>query len=443
MDYHLTPPQGWMNDPNGLCRADGWYHVFFQHAPSYPAAGERGWGHYRSRDLLNWEFTGTAARPDQPFDKDGVYSGSAILKDGQINLFYTGNVKEPGDYDYINEGRGSATVRAFCRDGATLSDKHVVLRMEDYPAGYSCHIRDPKVWEEKDGYYMVLGARTLSSEGRALLYHSRDLEKWDFCHEFKENEPFGYMWECPDMIIADDKYYLSVSPQGVPRGKYRLQNIYQSGYFPIFGDFRDDYALGDFRQWDYGFDFYAPQTFLDENGRRLLIAWMGLPDIDKEYTNPTKGWIHALTMPREIHRRADGFLCQLPAKEFQKLRGDKTTLLHGESADMGLSFEAELVNEAAEDFTLSIADDLKLIYNKQEGTFAMRFIGDLGSGRTERVMRTRPVVSCRVFMDHSCVEVFLNDGESVMTSRLYPKKDTIAVTIESPSASASLWTLDN
>ena len=99
---HLEPPVGWLNDPNGLCRFKGNYHIYFQYAPDDINGGvKKCWGHYRSPDMINWEFTGTVLVPDIPEDRDGVYSGSAIVKDGTLHLFYTGNVKEKGDYDYI------------------------------------------------------------------------------------------------------------------------------------------------------------------------------------------------------------------------------------------------------------------------------------------------------------------------------------------------------
>ena len=106
------------------------------------------------------------------------------------------------------------------------------------------------------------------------------------------------MWECPDYVEQDGKKFLSVSPQGLKREEFRFQNIYQSGYFPVKEDGSVDER--DFREWDMGFDFYAPQTFTDNSGRRLLIGWMGMPDAEEEYTNKTidEGWQLCLTVPR-------------------------------------------------------------------------------------------------------------------------------------------------
>ena len=102
--FHLMPPAGWMNDPNGLCRCGEWYHVFYQYGPFDPTGGVKLWGHYRSRDLLRWEQLPPMLYPDQPWDIHGVYSGSALVEDGTMYLYYTGNVKHAGDYDYITSG---------------------------------------------------------------------------------------------------------------------------------------------------------------------------------------------------------------------------------------------------------------------------------------------------------------------------------------------------
>ena len=87
--FHLMPPAGWLNDPNGLCQMNGVYHVFFQYSPFDPCGGEKFWGHYTSRNLTDWEYAGVPLAPDEQFDRSGVYSGSCLIKDGIMYLFYT------------------------------------------------------------------------------------------------------------------------------------------------------------------------------------------------------------------------------------------------------------------------------------------------------------------------------------------------------------------
>ena len=132
--YHMTPYVGWLNDPNGLCQIGDEYHVFYQYGPFDPTGGVKHWGHVRSRDLFHWERLPVMLYPDEPFDCHGVYSGSALVEDGMLYLYYTGNVKHPGNFDYIKEGRGHNVCLAVSKDGgdidavtaATISSRAVI-----------------------------------------------------------------------------------------------------------------------------------------------------------------------------------------------------------------------------------------------------------------------------------------------------------------------------
>ena len=155
---HLMPPVGWLNDPNGLCQFNGIYHAFFQYSPFNAEGGVKMWGHYTSKDMIDWEYQGVKLYPDQPFDCHGVYSGSAFIEDDKMYVYYTGNVKlEDGDFDYINTGRESNTVLVVSEDGKTFGPKKELMRNVDYPSDLTCHVRDPKVWKEGDTYYMIQG----------------------------------------------------------------------------------------------------------------------------------------------------------------------------------------------------------------------------------------------------------------------------------------------
>ena len=112
---------------------------------------------------------------------------------------------------------------------------------------------------------MVLGARTRNDVGCVLLYEAEDKEHFRFKQYITSEKPFGYMWECPDLFRIDGNLFLSISPQGIAAEEYQYQNVYQSGYYRILGDL-EDYTLSPFIEWDMGFDFYAPQSFIDESG---------------------------------------------------------------------------------------------------------------------------------------------------------------------------------
>lgn len=420
---HLEPPKGWLNDPNGLCRFKNKYHVYFQYAPDDVNGGvKKCWGHYESADLLSWDFTGTVLFPDIPADADGVYSGSAIVIGDELNLFYTGNVKHPGEnYDYIYSGREANVIRVTTKDGHTMSPKRVVLRNCDYPDFCSLHVRDPKVWESDGVYYMILGARTLDNTGCALIYRSLDLSVWKYERSIAVLGS-GYMWECPDCFQLGESSYMSVSLQGISHGQTEHQNLFSSGYF------RDVHALSDYTEWDYGFDFYAPQTFDAQDGRRILIGWMGMCDA---YQNPTAelGWQHCLTLPRELSRARDGAILQTPMRELEQLRGSARSFADGTYEKSPLPFE--LCASVTGPFEIKI-DTLSMKYNGD--IFSIEFYGKTGCGRDIRRVKVESCTDIRIIADMSSIEIYLSGGRYVMSTRFYPESEDVMIGLSGADA---------
>lgn len=426
--FHLTPPAGWMNDPNGLCKCGGWYHVFYQYGPFDPTGGVKCWGHYRSRDLLCWEQLPPMLYPDQPWDVHGVYSGSALVEDGVLYLYYTGNVKQPGAHDYIKTGRGHNTALAISRDGVTVESNELLMTNADYPPGLTCHVRDPKVWAQDGAYYMVQGARTLNGRGELLVFASPDKRRWTHINTLATPEPFGYMWECPDLFCLEGQWFVICSPQGVARQGDRFQNVYSCGYFPLYGDFRGEYALGGYTELDCGFDFYAPQTFQDGT-RRLMLGWMGMPDAD--YENPTVpfGWQHGLTVPCELTRRGEKLL-RSPARELEALR------VRPAEPEEACCFDLE--HRPKGDGRLVIRDSAVIEWGK--GRLALSLPRG-GAGRTVRTANVGDVRALRILADTSSLEVFVNGGEAVLSTRYYPDLAARGVAVTGGGETA-LWELD-
>ncbi len=416
---HLEPPTGWMNDPNGLCYADGKHHVFFQYTPEdADGSGLRRWGHYESADDgKSWEFTGTFLSPDIPEDRTGVFSGSAVVLDGVIHIFYTGNVELEGDYDYVTSGREANQIHVITADGRKAGPKIVILRNSDYPEWCSCHVRDPKVWIEDGRWKMVLGARTLDDKGCVLFYEATDLEHWAYVKSLSVPD-FGYMWECPDLFTIEGKAFLGVSPQGLKHEAYRFQNAFSSGYFRVDGD-----RLCDFEEFDYGFDFYAPQTFAGKNGDRILIGWMGIGD--SSYTNPTVayGRQHCLTLPRRLSMAPDGSIRQEPVIHSDLL--GKIELIEAKQTKVS-ALPCDITIPSVNGECLLKIEDVQIRYDGSVLVLDLEGAAS-GYGRKVRKVKTGSISDLRVICDRSSIEVFADQGRYVMSTRFYPEEKEIGI----------------
>ncbi|MED4007283.1 sucrose-6-phosphate hydrolase [Priestia aryabhattai] len=434
--YHIHPQYGLMNDPNGLVQLNGEYHVFYQWYPYGAMHGMKHWAHVKSTDLVTWERLPVALTPTEEYESHGAYSGGAIKKDGQGLLFYTGNVK-------YEDGSRSANqcIAMLKRDGSVEKYTHNPA-VRGVPDGYTGHVRDPKVWKENDTYYMLLGAQRENETGALIVYESSDALQWSFKGEVQTSLPdFGYMWECPDYFKLDGKDVFVFSPQGIKADGHDFHNIYNVIYaVGIFDVESLTFEMEYYREIDKGFDFYAPQTFQDESGRRLLFAWIGNPDVD--YPSDEYGWAHALTLPRELSLEGNE-LVQKPVEELNKLR-DQAVHFRGT-----LKNEEVIIDEAtnnayeinmtfreigAKQFGLELfnskEEELRLVFDteKQEvrldrSSFHHQYATEYGVVRSEKWTASNEV-DVRVFVDKSIVEIYINGGKIVFTSRVFPKKDS-------------------
>ncbi|MBA2175138.1 sucrose-6-phosphate hydrolase [Halobacillus locisalis] len=429
LDYHLMPPVGLLNDPNGFVQWKGTYHVFYQWMPFDTGHGAKFWGHYTTKDFVHYTHEKPALTPSDWFDKNGVYSGSAIVHNDQLYLFYTGNVKDD------DGNRETYQCLAVSEDGLTFEKKGVVAEL---PEGYTAHFRDPKVWQHEDCFYMVIGAQSKDMQGKAVLFQSQDLLEWSFLGPITGSEEnnlgeFGYMWECPDVFELDGTDVLIVSPQGLEEEGMHYSNTYQSGYFTGELDYENaDFKHGDFRELDRGFEFYAPQTTVDEKGRRILIGWMGVPD-QYEQAHPTieNQWIHCLTMPRQLSWNGKQII-QQPLEEMKEMRGpvlmhSSITIENDQKAVRGIGGKAvELsidMETVGDQFALELFQYASLSYKDGILTLSRPHLEDKSKTEFRRVAVTSELQNLHLFIDHSTLEIFINGGEEVMTSRMYPQPE--------------------
>lgn len=461
--FHLQTESGDVTDPNGLCQLGGTYHFFHQHRRLWPDAAH-GWAHWESEDLVHWRWCGSPIMPSCELDKNGSYSGSAVVRDGQMWCYYTGNQLLPGDHDYDYSGRLANEILVVS-DGEHFGEKRLVLGNEGYPSYCSCHVRDPKVWQRDGTWHMLLGARAKGDRGCVLLYGSADGLSWSLEGSATNVGvgTFGYMWECPNRIRLDGREFLLICPQGVPKRDFSFENVHNTGYFPLEGTVVD--ALGadpglmdaggphpvfdpqDFVELDFGFDFYAPQAFEDEQGRTLLVGWVGLPDIETQYDNPTREWTHTLTVPRVLSLNNAGHICQWPVPELDALHEQVVGLtgegLHGTTGTVGSAKNDEyeltgaigatfpggacdlMVEDVQGEGRILLNGDLELMV--RHDMLELAFLSPAGAYRTVRRLSTSKlsagsVQSLRLLVDTSVVEIYVNGGEKTLTTRWYPER---------------------
>lgn len=421
--FHIEPELGWLNDPNGLVQVGDTYHIYHQYDPFDAAhGGPVLWNHLTTKDFVTYEDRGPALFPDSDVDSSGAYSGSAFMRDGKIHYFYTGNVKhfDRDDYDYVLTGRDQNQIHMVTDNPDELGEKRLAVGPLDYPDDIGTHVRDPKVLEHDSVFYMALGARTKDDRGCVLVYTSVDLESWQYATRIELGEKFGFMWECPDLFELDGELVLVCCPQGVPAEGWRYRNSHQCVWFRIETDWETPsfkiVEQGLPQMVDAGFDFYAPQSFEDAAGRRLMIGWVGCPDATAENPTVERGWQCALTVPRELSMR-DGKLCQWPAHEIEKLRGDGVRVAAGELVeDPGRLFDAAVSCEGVKTFELEIREGVFVRFANGMLTLDM---GDEGFGRDQRSVELGELRDLRVLSDTTLVEIFANGGEAAFTSRTY------------------------
>lgn len=414
--YHLEPPRGLLNDPNGLSYYQGKYHVFHQWNRFGLDHSYKEWGLFTSRNLIDWEHQGSALLPDCENDISGVYSGSALVVGEELNVFFTGNNKLEGR-------RQSHQCQAISLDGQTFQKMQNAVKTPDL---FTEHHRDPKVWFEKGGYHMVVGGQSHEGSGLVAYYQSEDCRSWHYQGIFFSAVELEQMAECPDYFELDDESVLLVCPQKRDLEKDEDISSY-AGYY--LGDLKGKKfkPRTSIQPLDEGFDFYAPQTFLDPKGRRLMWAWMSGMTAEQEKSCPTRdfGYLHCLTMPRELKMK-NGKLFQSPLEEiFQQLMGRKRYVGHQlEISQVSLQSVIDIIwQEGPSDFEIDLFNKtVCLTYNGENLILSRKSWSK--QGVESKTIQIKQLSALQIFIDSSTMEIFLNRGEKVLSLRYFLDNET-------------------
>lgn len=443
--YHIQSVTGLLNDPNGFVYHGGLWHLFYQWCPWGAVHGLKYWYHTVSEDLVTWKNAGVCIRPDTLYDNKGAYSGSALPEDGEVYLYYTGNHRDE------NWVRKPYTCIVKLRDDGTAEKLDPLFGPNE---NYTEHQRDPKIiYNEENGkYYIVLGAQTSDKKGCVIIYSSDSpTEGWSFAGQLRVPgfEDFGDMWECPSIEKISGYDVLLFCPQHLTLPG-RGGSIHHSGYLLGHMDWESLTFAPDntrFHVLDFGFDSYAAECAANpsDKNKATLVAWMGLPDAS--YPTDDEDWSGCLTLPRELRVR-DRRLIQQPIDGLRKLRGARIDL--EETDILPRACELELIMRGG-DLELSLfagengAGGLRIAYDDaareitvDRSQMKRRFNTEWGEERRRPL--PKGLFHLRIFIDRSSVEIFVNDGDAVFSSRVFPTEGEDRIKLKG-DASVRLWEL--
>lgn len=446
--YHLSAPVGWINDPNGLIFFRGEYHAFYQYYPYDTVWGPMHWGHAKSKDLVKWEYLPVALAPDMQYEKIGCFSGSAIEHNGKLYLVYTGASTDK------NGQHVQTQCIAYSDDGINFT-KYVgnpVLYANDLPKDCRDNIgefRDPKVFKDGKFFYMVVVAKSCKTAGNILLYKSLDLLKWEYVNTLVEGKErgqaennFGAMFECPDLFSLGETDILITSPIGIKRKGHRFVNTSSTLYFSGKINLETgEYKYKNYDEIDIGTDFYAPQTLMDNQGRRIMLAWAQMWQRTMPTNELQHGWSGSFSIPRKLEEK-DGKLLQNPVEELKKYRknhvhyenepikgvrefsdvnGDVCELIVDVNMKHSNNFAISLLKTDKEHFVIHVdKENQKILVDRS-------CIGDTILGNESIPVNSRWIpynkekVKLHILIDKSVIEIFVNEGEYSMTFTAYKK----------------------
>jgi beta-fructofuranosidase len=340
--FHLLPAANWMNDPNGPIFFRGQYHMFHQYNPEGAVWGNMHWAHAVSPDIVHWTHEPIAIRPTpNGFDRDGVFSGSAVLDGDVPTVIYTGVLPPSSDAEAtLRDGKHTwreVQCLAVSKDPALRTwEKLADPVIRTPPSGMAVTgFRDPCVWREDDQWWLALGSGTRERGGAILLYRSTDLRKWAYVHPMIEGGASGKnttnpvddgdMWECPDFFALGNKHVLLISTMGKVRwkvGTYRERKFTPEKQGVV----------------DHG-AYYAAKSMLDRDGNRILWGW--IPETRPETEFSAAGWAGAMGLPRVLWLNSAGELAMEVSPAVRVLRGDHFGLRGG-----GAKAVANLISNA-------------------------------------------------------------------------------------------------
>lgn len=418
--YHIYPKTGLLNDPNGLVFDGDNYHIFFQWYPYDSIHGMKHWAHLITKNFIHFTEIDPIV-PTQSFEIHGCYSGGALSTEDGLLCFYTGNTRQGKKLERISY----QNVALIDKITGKTHSKQCIL---ETPKGYTEHLRDPKPWIQNGKIQFICAAQREDLTGCAIICEM-DEKTTKLLGELIVSEIDNedvFMWECPDLFKLNNQDVFIWCPQGIKPKKSRFNNIYSCLY--AIGDRENTkFTTKHWDELDRGFDFYAPQTFAGMDDQIILMGWAGVPDA--QYPSDKFSWQGMLTMPRVLCIKNDKLYQRPHEAIYSMVDFDNNVKFvqgsHNHSNLFHCYIRSQIFNEEFE-INLFVNDNeaLKLCYKSnvfkvdRTKTLQTDFMKKYGSVREVRLENLN---NFEIFIDASIMEIYLNDGEFVFTSRFFMK----------------------
>ena len=402
--YHMMPPIGWLNDPNGLIYFKGRYHLYYQFNPYASCPGKMCWGHFLSEDLISYVDDGVALKPDM--EDASAFSGGAIEYDGKINAFYTLHIEN-------EKGKSEEVYKAVSSEGFFFDRGAKVFNNGDLPKNISrTDFRDPCPVKIGDKYFVFVGGKDeVLNKGVIIVLHGTTPEKLEYAFKLGPYYELGDMGECPSYFRIGDKDVIIVSGCNVPQRGNDFKNINSSVF--IVGELnfeKGEMKVDCIREIDKGDSFYAPQ-FIRGTDKPVMIGWFEM--WEKKYPTHEKnhGWVGAFSIPREISLK-DGEIYQTPVQTLNEYLSDAKEGTVPKCADITLRFTGEGALKIE-------GDDGEVIIGKDSGVYLDTNLTNNMFGCVRRTNNNYGSCEVRILLDISGIEVFVDGGREVISSRIY------------------------
>ena len=404
LKYHMMPPIGWLNDPNGLIYFKGRYHLYYQFNPYASAPGKMCWGHFVSDDLISYVDDGVALKPD--IEDASAYSGGSIECDGKIHAFYTLHIEN-------ENGKSEEVYRAVSSVGFCFDQGIKVFDNEYLPANISrTDFRDPCPVKIGDTYYVFVGGKDeAKNKGVIIVLMGKTPDRLYYAFTIGPFYELGEMGECPSYFRIGEKDVIIVSGCNVPERGNDFKNINSSVFIVGRIDFENGKMEVDYiREIDKGDSFYAPQ-FIRGIDEPVMIGWLEM--WEKKYPTQEKnhGWVGAFSIPRELSFK-DGEICQLPVKALDGYLKEVPAGVVPKCADISLKFNGE--------GSLKIkGSDGEVVVGNDSGVYLDTNLTNNMFGCVRRTNSSFKECEVRILLDVSSIEVFVDGGKEVISSRIY------------------------